>query len=156
MLKFVNTDIVFQEVPDETTIAINISGCPCHCPGCHSSYLWQDMGQELTADILDTIIEEEGNGAITCVSFMGGDGDPATVNTLAMHVHNKYKNLKTCWYTGKTILAPEVEPHNFDYIKIGPYIKHLGPLKSATTNQRMYKQLPSGEFEDITPRFWKK
>ena len=35
MLKYVNTGIVFQEIPDEVTLAINISGCPCHCPGCH-------------------------------------------------------------------------------------------------------------------------
>lgn len=31
MLKYVNTGIVFQEIPDETTLAINISNCPCAC-----------------------------------------------------------------------------------------------------------------------------
>ena len=40
MLKYVNTDIVFQEIPDEVTLAVNISNCPCRCPGCHSQYLW--------------------------------------------------------------------------------------------------------------------
>ena len=29
MLRYINTDIVFQEFPDEVTRAINISGCPC-------------------------------------------------------------------------------------------------------------------------------
>ena len=48
MIKYVNTEVVFQEIPDETTLAINISGCPCHCPGCHSSYLWEDVGTPLT------------------------------------------------------------------------------------------------------------
>ena len=48
MLKFVGTDIVFQEFPDEVTLAINISNCPCRCPGCHSPFLWKDTGTELT------------------------------------------------------------------------------------------------------------
>lgn len=48
MLKYVNTDIVFQEFPDEVTLAINLSNCPCHCPGCHSSYLWE--GRRTAAD----------------------------------------------------------------------------------------------------------
>ena len=37
-LKYVNTQEVFQEFPDEITLAINISKCPCHCRGCHSNY----------------------------------------------------------------------------------------------------------------------
>ena len=44
MLKYVNTGVVFQEIPDEVTLAVNLSGCPCRCPGCHSRYLWQDVG----------------------------------------------------------------------------------------------------------------
>ena len=48
MLKYTNTDIVFQEIPDEVTLAVNLSGCPCHCPGCHSQYLWGDEGEPLT------------------------------------------------------------------------------------------------------------
>ena len=39
MLKYVDTKVVFAEVPDEVTLAINISNCPCHCDGCHSEYL---------------------------------------------------------------------------------------------------------------------
>ena len=50
MLKYVNTGIVFQEIPDEVTLAINISNCPCHCPGCHSHYLWEDIGLPLDTD----------------------------------------------------------------------------------------------------------
>ena len=47
MLKYVNTAVVFQEIPDEVTLAINISGCPCRCPGCHShniDYLTRIIG----------------------------------------------------------------------------------------------------------------
>ena len=56
MLKYVNTGIVFQEIPDEVTLAINISNCPCHCPGCHSHYLWEDVGLPLTTDAIDDFV----------------------------------------------------------------------------------------------------
>ena len=45
MLKYANFDIVFQEVPEEVTLAINISNCPNQCPGCHSKYLWENKGK---------------------------------------------------------------------------------------------------------------
>ena len=48
MLTYVNHDIVFQEFPDEVTLAINLSRCPNRCPGCHSPYLQQEEGEELT------------------------------------------------------------------------------------------------------------
>ena len=44
MLKYVNYDIVFQEFPDEVTLAINLSLCPVCCPGCHSQFLQTDVG----------------------------------------------------------------------------------------------------------------
>ena len=71
MLRYINTDIVFQEFPDEVTLAINISGCPCRCPGCHSQFLWADRGEELTAEALSALICET-EATITCVDFMGG------------------------------------------------------------------------------------
>ena len=47
MLKYANFDVVFQEVPDEVTLAINITNCPNQCPGCHSKnidYLTRIIG----------------------------------------------------------------------------------------------------------------
>ena len=58
MLKFHNYDIVFQEIPDEVTLAVNITGCPCHCPGCHSPHLWEDSGTELDEAMLRRIYED--------------------------------------------------------------------------------------------------
>ena len=58
MLKFVGYDIVFQEIPDETTLAINLSLCPNRCKGCHSPYLREDRGEELTVEALDKMISE--------------------------------------------------------------------------------------------------
>ena len=155
MLKYVNSDIVFQEIPDEVTLAINISNCPCHCPVCHSHYLWEDIGLPLNTNAIDDFVQEFGSN-LTCIAFMGGDGDPRGVNQLAQYVHEEYPQLRVAWYSGRTVISPTVHKEDFDYIKIGPYIKHLGPLKKPTTNQRLYRQNDQGEFEDITSRFWQK
>jgi anaerobic ribonucleoside-triphosphate reductase activating protein len=152
MLKFINTEIVFQEIPDETTLAINISNCPCHCPDCHSQFLWEDTGTELTAGIIDKFMETYGNG-ITCLCFMGGDAEPEGVDTLAKYIKGKYPEVKTGWYSGRTVIQG-VDKSNFDYIKIGPYIKHLGPLNAYTTNQRLYK-IEGEKMVDITYKFWR-
>ncbi|MCH3982808.1 MAG: anaerobic ribonucleoside-triphosphate reductase activating protein [Prevotella sp.] len=155
MLKYVNTAVVFQEIPDEVTLAINISNCPCHCPGCHSQYLWKDIGNDLTPAAMDNFVREYGNN-ITCICLMGGDAEPEYVNELAKYIHATYPHLKVGWYSGRIRISPRVDKKDFDYIKIGPYIAHLGSLKDKTTNQRLYKKVPGDGFMDITSRFWKK
>ncbi|MCR5130092.1 MAG: anaerobic ribonucleoside-triphosphate reductase activating protein [Prevotella sp.] len=155
MLKYVNTGVVFQEIPDETTLSVNISNCPCHCPGCHSSYLAEDIGEVLDEAAVDAFFDEFGSD-ITCIAFMGGDADPLAVNALACYVHERHPRYKVAWYSGRLRIASGINKADFDYIKIGPYIAHLGPLTKPTTNQRLYKQMPDGEFVDITSRFWKK
>jgi len=60
------------------------------------------------------------------------------------------------WYSGRIRISPKVDKKDFDYIKIGPYIAHLGSLKDKTTNQRLYKKVSDDDFTDITFRFWKK
>ena len=154
MLKYVNTDVVFQEIPDEVTLAINISNCPCHCPGCHSQYLWDDIGLPLDTRAVDAFVERL-SADITSIAFMGGDADPKGVNMLAQYVHEEYPKLKVAWYTGRIRVPAIVNKADFDYIKVGPYIRHLGPLKSPTTNQRLYCRQDDGTFEDITYRFWR-
>ncbi len=154
MLKYVNTGVVFQEIPDETTLAINISGCPCRCPGCHSQFLWDDVGEPLDTGVLDDFVVEYG-ADITCIAFMGGDADPVGINRLAQYVHERYPQLRVAWYSGRLRIPSAVQKRDFDYIKIGPYIRHLGPLKQRTTNQRLYRQTADGTFEDITSRFWR-
>ena len=77
MLKYVNTGVVFQEIPDETTLSINISGCPNHCPGCHSKYLWADIGEELNTDAIDSFVKEF-NGDFTAASSISHITSTAT------------------------------------------------------------------------------
>ncbi|WP_028896379.1 anaerobic ribonucleoside-triphosphate reductase activating protein [Prevotella sp. HUN102] len=153
MLKYINSDIVFQEFPDEVTLAINLSNCPCRCPGCHSTFLWKDVGELLTIDAVETMLQSS-NNRLTCLGIMGGDAEPDAVNVLAKEVRERHPELKIGWYTGRTMIASQIEKRNFDYIKVGPYIKHLGGLDSRKTNQRMYRVGENGSLEDITNRFW--
>ena len=138
MLKYANFDVVFQEVPDEVTLAINISNCPNQCPGCHSKYLWKDEGKPLDNNELNRLVEQYKSG-ITCVCFMGGDNEPESVARLANQVKKDF-GVKVAWYSGMNDLPQNVSTDHFDYIKLGRYIAELGPLDSATTNQHMMKR----------------
>lgn len=154
MLKYVNYDIVFQEFPDEVTLAINLSLCPVCCPGCHSQFLQTDVGELLTPERLQALIDSY-DGEITCVGLMGGDNDPAAVGELFALVRRVYGDkLKTGWYSGRAQLPKDFDPRLFDYVKLGPYIEACGPLKAATTNQRLYRFV-DGRQTDITARFHK-
>ena len=152
MLKYVDTKVVFAEVPDEITLAINISNCPCQCKGCHSSYLAQDIGEPLDLQHLTNLIDS--NKGITCVCIMGGDANPSEVDDIAQDIKEYYPELKVGWYSGRQELSKDIELSNFDFIKLGPYKEEFGPLNSKTTNQRFYK-VNGKELVDITSRFWK-
>lgn len=153
MLKYVDAKVVFAEVPDEVTLAINISNCPCQCKGCHSSYLAQDIGKRLSFRSLHELITEKNKG-ISCVAFMGGDSDPGRINTLASFLRAHHYPVKIAWYSGRQELNNSIDLFNFDYIKLGPYKEEFGPLNSRTTNQRFYK-VNGRELVDITSKFWK-
>lgn len=153
-LKYLGYSIVFQEVPDEVTLAINISGCPHRCEGCHSKYLWEYEGNYISDD-LEALIKKY-DGLITCVCFMGGDQNPYELVDLLDKVHRH--KLKTALYTGEDSLQ-----HisfrvlcNLDYCKIGHYDESMGGLNNKNTNQRMLSwNRQDGKWEDITCLFQK-
>jgi anaerobic ribonucleoside-triphosphate reductase activating protein len=151
MLKYVDVMVVFSELPNEVTLAINISGCPCACHGCHSSYLANDIGTPLTTEKLEELlIVHEG---VTAVCFMGGDADPRYVEFLARHVLMQFPGLKIGWYSGREYTYDYMDYGVFDYVKVGPYIEKYGPLNASTTNQRLYRvNVKDGttNFHDIT------
>lgn len=152
MLKYVDAKVVFAEVPDEVTLAINISNCPCNCKGCHSPYLGTNTGEPLFPEVLDELIDN--NKGITCVAIMGGDSNPAEVDALAFYIKAIYDNIKVAWYSGRQELSKEIDLQNFDAIKLGGYNESLGPLNCPTTNQRFYKII-EGKMYDYTYLFWK-
>jgi len=151
MLKYYNYDIVFQEVPDEVTLAVNISNCPNHCPGCHSPHLCKDIGKQLDEETISNMISKY-NKCITCFCFMGGDANQDEVIKMAEYVHTKF-NKKVAWYSGKQTFPKNITP--FQYLKLGPYNPKYGGLDKKTTNQRMYK-INNKKPVDITNRFWNK
>lgn len=152
MLKYLNTQVTFAEVPDEITLCINITGCKNGCKNCHSSYLAQDIGTELTFNEVRKLIKK--NSGISCIALMGGDAEPDKINTLASFIINHYGSIKVAWYSGRQELNNNIDLCNFDYIKLGPYKEEFGSLNSRTTNQRFYK-VNGKELVDITNKFWK-
>ncbi|MDR0348538.1 MAG: anaerobic ribonucleoside-triphosphate reductase activating protein [Tannerella sp.] len=137
MLRYVNFDIVFQEIPGEVTLAVNLSNCPNRCKGCHSLYLQEDAGETLDEKVLFAWLEKYGS-AITCICFMGGDAEPHEVCRLAAFIRKESGNVKIGWYSGKDALPESISPMNFDYIKLGAYREDLGGLNVPATNQRFY------------------
>ena len=154
MLKYVDYDIVFREVPDEVTLALNLSGCPVGCPGCHSPYLMRDTGRFLTAEAIAKLMDEYRH-EITCLCFMGGDADPHAVALLARETRCRYPEIQTAWYSGRDALPEDFDTAAFHYIKLGPYRAEFGPLDCPTTNQRFYHVRTDGSLEDQTDRFWR-
>lgn len=141
------------------TLAINISGCPCRCPGCHSPHLWEDAGDELSEETLAALLSQYGQ-AVTCVCLMGGDAEPETVDRLAAWIRSH--GYRSAWYSGRSAKAEAVQLSHLNYLKLGPYIESRGPLKSPTTNQRLYRIESKEEgvrskeiLIDITSRFWR-
>lgn len=51
LLRFCSEDVVWQEVPGETSLAYTLTGCPVGCKGCHSVDSWPvGSGVALTPD----------------------------------------------------------------------------------------------------------
>lgn len=150
MIKYVPelTDVVLEEIPDKVTLAVEISNCRGSCIGCHSPFLKQDIGVELTPDAVDRLIAD--NFGVNCFLLLGEGKDPEALLRIAEHLRVHHPDLERAVYSGR----PEVEPEiyaAFDYVKVGPYVAELGPLNERTTNQRLYHH-----GEDITFRFWHK
>ena len=164
-MKYINAEVVFREVPGKITLAINISGCPNRCPGCHSPWLWEGKGTLLDEKELLSLVER--HKGINCVAYMGGDAEPEEIERLSGFLFDMYPSLQQCWYSGRDteeLKSLEEAGHLdfLDYIKLGPYIAARGPLDNPNTNQRMYSISSSNDgktvkllFEDITKQFWK-
>lgn len=155
-LKYLYTSVVFQEVPDEISLAIEITGCPHGCPGCHSPELQFDAGTPLTQEELDRLIAPHAQW-ITCVCFMGGDQHPTQLLALAYRV--KALGYKTALYSGSDVKVHLERQfiQVFDYIKWGRYIAARGGLSTPGTNQYFFKRVHTDSdtygLIDITYRF---
>lgn len=155
MLKYINYNIVFQEVPNETTLAINLSRCPNKCKGCHSTDLQKDIGEVLDDNIILELLQKY-QCSVTCICFMGGDNAPQKVAQLAALIKRlSLGQLKTAWYSGKSHLPTNVSIEHLNFIKLGDYVEKLGALDSPTTNQRFY-EIVNGKLINNTQQFLKR
>ena len=150
MIKFKDSYIVFEEIPDRVSLAVNITNCQNNCIGCHSPELRLNNGEELTEEIIDKLINE--NYGIDCFLFMGEGKDRGRLLELAKYIKRNY-DLKVAIYSGRNDV--ELDFYEvFDYIKVGEYKEEFGPLNRDTTNQRLY-EITSNNVIDITYKFWK-
>ena len=145
--------ITTQDVPDELTLAISISGCPLHCKGCHSAFTWDPkFGVEMTNELFEKLLKK--NIYISCVLFYGGEWQLERLVELIEII--KQNNLKACLYTGLTLrqikLNYTILLEKLDYIKVGPWIEKRGGLNKKTTNQKLY-QIKNNVLINITNKF---
>jgi len=147
MLKYYDYAVTFQEFPNEITLCVNISGCPCRCPECHSKYLWRDVGTELNEREITRLILSHPD--CTCFGIMGGDADHEAVAGVVSYIRRHYPRLLIGMYSG----LDEIDNNlacRLDFYKVGSYRSELGGLNKKTTNQRMYDKNGT----DITHLFW--
>lgn len=150
MIKYKDSYVVFEEIPNMVSLAVNITNCQNMCVGCHSPELRLNNGKELTNEEVDNLINS--NYGINCFLFMGEGKDKERLLEIAKYVKEEH-NLKIAIYSGR----PKVECDFykiFDYIKVGEYKEEFGPLNKETTNQRLY-EVSSNDVRDITNLFWK-
>lgn len=165
MIKFYESSIVFEEIPNEVTLAVNITNCQHNCHGCHSPYLREDIGHELNFKAIDELIEK--NDGITCFCFMGEGNDPKALKDDILYIKEKYPSIKIGLYSGSEKIDDDFYWTNLNYLKIGPYMMANGPLNKKTTNQRLYcggsyyswcctvDGVMRKGWKDITEKFWK-
>ena len=150
MLKFKDSYIVFEEIPDRVSLAVNITNCQNNCIGCHSPELRLNNGEELTEEVIDKLIKE--NYGIDCFLFMGEGKDYSRLMELARFIKENY-SIKVAIYSGRDKVENEYYGL-FDYVKVGGYKEECGPLNKEKTNQRLY-EIGADGIKDITYKFWK-
>jgi len=133
--------VVFQEVPDEISLAFTITGCSLGCKGCHSPDIWDpSKGFPLSAKTYVNYLEKY-QQLVTCILFFGGEWQSKQL--VECLIAAKSYGFKTCLYTGELAVNQQISQY-LDYIKLGPWNASLGGLASKKTNQRFY-DLNNGE-----------
>lgn len=135
-MKYYSKKLVFKDVPEEVSLALEITGCPLRCKGCHSPHLRNHkLGEPLTPEVFDEMLWHH-KGTITCVVFMGGEWyEDQLIELLDIAIA---QGLKTCLYTGQSVVSHKIY-EKLNYLKTGRYIEEFGGLESPTTNQKFIR-----------------
>ena len=159
MLKYLNYQILPNEVPNELSLGLFILGCPQHCRGCHSPQLWDVNSAGLGKD-LDTAewnaLRTLQNG-FSCVLFLGGDWSPSDLMKSILEASTALET-PCALYSGQEYeaLKNSLDLRLFKYLKWGPYKKELGGLQSRTTNQQIWRLENGVPVENLNHYFWRK
>ena len=103
MIKYVPqmTSVVLEEIPDRVSLAVEISNCRGSCIGCHSPFLKQDIGVELTPDAVDRLIAD--NFGVNCFLLLGEGKDPEALLRIAEHLRVHHPELERAVYSGGSL-----------------------------------------------------
>ena len=134
MIKYVPqmTSVVIEEIPDRVTLAVDISNCQGNCVGCHSPFLKEDIGEELTAEVIDKLVAD--NFGVDCFLFLGDGNNTTEICELARYIQNNHVTVDTAIYSGYDLILNEYLGC-FDYIKVGKYIEEYGPYILAGSGE---------------------
>lgn len=149
MIKYVTSQVTFEELPTEVTLSLSVSDCQNRCLGCHSPELRGNIGIELTDVELKRLINK--NSGVNCVLLLGEGNDKDRLVELAGLIRSI--GLKAALYSGRDEVEEDLF-QVFDYIKVGRWDERFGPLNSRTTNQILYK-IENNQRINITEKFWK-
>lgn len=153
--------ISLLEIPNEISLCLNISGCPCKCEGCSEPYLQEDVGDFLSSNFIEELLNKYKNYNLTCICFMGGDKDHKLLTALVQFLSTRF-NLKIAFYSGLDYIDLDLVPY-LSYYKIGRFIlpkgepkdwhkKQCGPINFPWSNQRLFK-IENNKLIDITKDF---
>lgn len=148
-LKYYDYAVVFQEFPDEVTLAVNISNCPGNCGhtdengkfhlDCSEPWLLEDVGVELSNEEIDRLIKEHQD--ITVFGLMGGDSNHKDCERVANYIHQTYPNIKVGMYSGREFLNMDLLK-SLDLYKIGRWIMPKGPVEEWHKTNNGVLQFP--------------
>lgn len=153
MLRYIEFGLSHQEVPNEASICIYITGCPNRCKNCHYPILQDPQtGDSLWEDLKPIIDLYFAQASCVCLLGEGDCSFETREELLECGKYISWRGLKSCLYSGRDV-SVEDWMYCFDYVKLGSYKEECGDLYSRTTNQRFYKK-QDGVFVDMTDLFW--
>ena len=158
MLKYLNYQILPNEIPNELSLGISVLGCPQHCEGCHSPHLWDvnsaGLGKDL--DIAEWHALRSLQNGFSCVLFMGGDWNPSDLMKSILEASTVTER-PCALYSGQEfeVLQRTIDLRMLKYLKWGAYRKDLGGLQSRTSNQQIWRLEDGVPVENLNHYFWR-
>lgn len=130
-------------------VSLWVSGCKCHCPGCHNQQTWDfDSGIPFDQNAFDELIDALDKPYIQGLTLTGGNplDNISEVLSICSAVKHKFPNKDIWLYSGYTFEYVTQMPYGYDilqYVDVlidGPYIEDLRDISIqwvGSKNQRL-------------------